>query len=104
MADKPSAELRFPAGLSPTEEARWWDDHPEYWDQPDVETKLLEPQKMRRTTDLPYLRLPVDLVEGIKEKAVSRGVGYLWLIQMWLQERLEAEQKAAGKKRAKSKH
>lgn len=105
MPDKPKTSLRLPPGLSPAEEARWWDDHPEYWDQFDEsELEVVNLGPIRRTQRLPYLRLPIDLVDSIKAQAVARETTYQRLIQSWLEERLEDERKSPAKKRAKPQH
>jgi predicted DNA binding CopG/RHH family protein len=37
------------------------------------------------------LRLPVDMIEALKEHATQRSLPYQALIRMWLKERLDTE-------------
>lgn len=106
MAGNPEKNrLERPAGLSYKEEAQWWDDHPEYWDQFDEsDLEVIEPGLTGRTVRLPYMKLPVRLVDGIHSLAVKAEMRVPQLIQTWLEERLEAERKSPAKKRAKPQH
>ena len=45
---------------------------------------------MRRTKPV-NLRLPVDMIEALKDEAARRALPYQTLIRMWLKERLDAE-------------
>jgi hypothetical protein len=87
-SDKP--KLTLPPGLSPAEEARWWDEHPDYWDTVESEDEVLPPQPVRRTEAV-NLRLPVDLIEVLKAEAAKRGMSHQALIRLWLEQRLDAE-------------
>jgi hypothetical protein len=80
----------FPTGLTPQEEAEWWDAHKDYWDAPDVEWEVVEPQQVRRTQEV-KLYLPVDLVEAIKEHAARQDRSYQSLIRAWIDAGLAAE-------------
>ena len=80
----------LPPGLSPAEEADWWDAHKDYWDGPDIINEVVGPLQVRRTAPV-TLRLPVDLIEALKVEAARRDVAYQTLIRMWLDDRLAAE-------------
>jgi hypothetical protein len=84
----------LPPGLSRQEEAEWWDNHKDYWDQIDAEDEVLGPLPVRRTTAVPSLRLPVDQLEALKAEAARRGMSWQMLIRVWLDERLAAEAQA----------
>lgn len=84
------AQPRLPSGLSPAEEARWWDEHQDYWDEVESPDEPLPPQPARRTKPI-NLRLPLDLIEALKHEAAGRSLPYQTLIRMWLKERLDAE-------------
>jgi predicted DNA binding CopG/RHH family protein len=88
-SQKPKQE-ELPPGLSPGEEAQWWDDHPDYWDNLDTEIEVIGPQQVRRTKPV-NLRLPVDMIEALKQEAERRALPYQTLIRMWLKERLDTE-------------
>ena len=83
---------QLPAGLSPEEEARWWDEHPDYWDKLDSADERVGSARVRRTKPV-NLRLPVDMIEALKEQGTQRSLPYQTLIRMWLKERLDAEQR-----------
>ena len=105
MTDRPDTELRLPPGLSYEAEALWWDEHRALLKQFDEsEWEVHEPGPGGTKVRLPYMRLPQQLVDGMYQLAVATGVSVPQLIQSWLEERLEAERKATGKKRAKPNH
>jgi len=81
-----------PSGLTPAEEARWWDEHRDYWDVPETPDERIGPLLVRRTKPV-NLRLPVDLIDALKREAARRALPYQTLIRMWLKERLDAESK-----------
>jgi predicted DNA binding CopG/RHH family protein len=85
-----SDRLEVSPGLSPAEEAEWWDAHKDFWDAPDIEFEVIEPQEVRPTADT-HLRLPEDMLAALKAAADRRGISYHWLIRTWLDERLAAE-------------
>src|SRR5437868_4302033 len=87
---KASKQLQLPPGLSPAEEAEWFDAHPEYWEGPDLIEEWVEPQHVRHTAAV-NLRLPQEMIAALKAEAERRGMSYQWLIQTWLEERLAAE-------------
>jgi predicted DNA binding CopG/RHH family protein len=93
-------KLTLPPGLSPAEEAQWWDDHEEYWDSVDTPWEVVPPQKVRRTGPV-TLRLPLDLIESLKQEAEKQGVAYQTVIRMWLDERVASERKRAKRKKTK---
>ncbi len=80
----------LPSGLSPAEEARWWDEHRDYWDADWGADELIEPTRVTRTTPV-NLRLPVDMVDRLKQEAERRSLPYQTLIRMWLRDRLDSE-------------
>ena len=93
MTDKSevsSNHLKLPAGLSPVDEARWWDQHPEYWDAVAEGDALTASSAVRRTKPV-TLRLPVAMVAELKRAAAQRAIPYQTLVRMWLRERLTAE-------------
>lgn len=90
-ARREEANARLPAGLSPTEEARWWDEHREYWERTETSDEVISPAPVRRTKPV-NLRLPVDMVESLKAEATKHALPYQALIRMWLKERLNAEE------------
>jgi predicted DNA binding CopG/RHH family protein len=95
MSAKSEARLHLPAGLSPEEEARWWDEHQDYWDTVDTEWEVVEAMPIRRTTSV-KLRLPIDLLDTLKHIATRQGVSHQRLIQNWLEERVDREPAEAG--------
>ncbi|HEU5318485.1 MAG TPA: CopG family antitoxin [Chloroflexota bacterium] len=87
---------RLPAGLTPQQEADWWDAHPDYWDQqpggaPDDVVAPASSPAARRTRPI-NLRLPVDLIEALKREAARRDLPYQTLIRVWLREQLDRHQ------------
>jgi len=80
----------LPPGLSPAEEARWWDDHHDYWDSNEGEDERLGPSRIVRTRPV-NIRLPVDMIEALKDEAARRALPYQTLLRVWLRERLDAE-------------
>lgn len=90
MTARSDTELRLPSGLSPREEAKWWEEHWDYWDRAVAEDEVVQPAPVRRTKAV-NLRLPVDMIEVLKREAARRAIPYQTLIRMWLQERLNAE-------------
>jgi len=90
MSARPDVNAHLPDGLSPAEEARWWDDHPDYWDTIETSDEKTEPAQVRRTKPI-NLRLPVDMIGDLKNEAARRSIPYQTLIRMWLKERLDLE-------------
>jgi predicted DNA binding CopG/RHH family protein len=82
--------LQLPRGLSPADEARWWDEHRDYWDTVESGDERIGPSRVRRTKPV-NLRLPVDMIEALKREATHRSLPYQTLIRMWLKERLDGE-------------
>jgi predicted DNA binding CopG/RHH family protein len=90
MSATSKSKSRLPPGLSPAEEARWWDEHQDYWNETessDEQTVVLP----ARPTKPVNLRLPVDMIDDLKRAAVRRALPYQTLIRMWLKERLDSE-------------
>ena len=85
-----SSAARLPAGLSPVEEARWWDEHPDYWDGLETPAEVIDSLSVRRTKPV-NLRLPINLIDALKREAGRHAIPYQTLIRMWLKERLDAE-------------
>ena len=94
MTARSKSSPRLPAGLSPAEEARWWDEHRDYWDTPEGQDERVAPMPVRRTKPV-TLRLPVDMIDRLKHDAAKRSLPYQTLIRMWLQERLDVEARVA---------
>ena len=86
---------RLPAGLSPTEEARWWDENRAYWDTIEAPDERIDPPRVRRTKPID-LRLPVDMIDALKAEAARQELPYQTLIRMWLKERLDGETRERG--------
>jgi hypothetical protein len=95
MTAKSKISPRLPTGLSPAEEARWWDEHRDYWDRPEAGDERLGPWRVQRTKPV-NMRLPIDLIEALKREAAQRALPYQTLIRMWLKERLDAEARQRG--------
>ena len=93
MTARSKSSPRLPAGLTPPEEARWWDEHPDYWERVESPDERVDLAPVRRTKPI-TLRLPIDMVEQLKHDAAKRSLPYQTLIRMWLQERLDAESRA----------
>lgn len=90
MIAKSTAKLRLPEGLSPAEEARWWDEHEDFWDTVEEPDEVVPPMRIRPTKAV-NLRLPVDMIEALKSEARRRAIPYQTLMRMWLRERLDRE-------------
>ena len=95
MTAKSKTSPRLPTGLSPAEEARWWDEHRDYWDTVDAQEERSGPSPVRRTKPV-NLRLPVEMIEALEREAARRALPYQTLIRMWLKERLDAETREPG--------
>ena len=89
MSAKPDTDRKLPAGLSPSDEARWWDEHHDYWDKTREPVEVIPASPVRRTKPV-NLRLPVDMIDELKREARQRSLPYQSLIRMWLQEKLNA--------------
>ena len=96
MTAKSKSNLRLPAGLAPAEEARWWDEHRDYWDTIETPDERVNPSSVRRTKPI-TLRLPIDMIDRLKHDAAKRSLPYQTLIRMWLQERLDAESRGPAR-------
>jgi hypothetical protein len=90
MTARSRSRTGLPAGLTPADEARWWDEHRDYWDAVPTPDERVEPSAVRRTEPV-NPRLPVDMIDALKREAARRGLPYQTLIRMWLKERLDAE-------------
>ncbi len=90
MSARSKIRPQLPAGLSSEEEARWWDEHRDYWDAVDTSDERLGVSPVRRTKPV-NLRLPVDMIDELKRAAARRTLAYQTLIRMWLRERLDSE-------------
>jgi hypothetical protein len=96
MTARSRSSQGLPSGLSPDEEARWWDEHRDYWDAVPGEDERVGPLPVRRTKPV-NLRLPIDMIDALKQEAARRSLPYQTLMRMWLRERLDAEaRKQAG--------
>jgi predicted DNA binding CopG/RHH family protein len=96
MSAKSRTELTLPPGLSPAEEARWWDEHDDFWDTLDTSDEVVASQTVRRTKPV-TLRLPVEMIAQLKVEAAKHSLPYQTLVRMWLKERLDAE--ASGRRK-----
>jgi predicted DNA binding CopG/RHH family protein len=90
MSVRSKSNAPLPPGLSPAEEARWWDAHRDYWETGDSADETGKLIVVRRTKPV-NLRLPVDMIDELKRSASRRALPYQTLIRMWLRERLDAE-------------
>lgn len=90
MTAKSKAKATMPQGLPLAEEARWWDEHRDYWDRVETQEERGGSLKVHRTKPV-NLRLPVDMIEALKRQATRRALPYQTLIRMWLKERLDSE-------------
>ena len=73
MTARSEASSPLPSGLTPAEEARWWDEHREYWDDTDHADERVEPARVSRTQPV-NLRLPSELIERLKSEAERRSL------------------------------
>ena len=93
-----AAKARIPKFKSESEEAEWWDAHPE------VITELFSKAKRRgRINRLPAvrgatkpvtIRMPVADIEAAQDLAEKRGLPYRALIKGLLHQALQRERKA----------
>jgi predicted DNA binding CopG/RHH family protein len=90
MSIRSKSSAQLPLGLSPAEEAQWWDEHRDYWETSDSADEVVKLTVVRRTKPV-NLRLPVDMIEELKTTASRRALPYQTLIRMWLREKLDAE-------------
>lgn len=89
MVTNPQGEGRLPAGLFPQEEAAWWDAHQEYWDAQEApEETVPSPVSAARTRPV-TVRLPLAMIDALKEEAARRAIPYQTLMRMWLKEQLD---------------
>lgn len=93
----------IPKFKSEKEEAEFWDTHSivKIWDQLEkakieLSNSLKEKmQERRKAKKLISLRLEPEQIESLKDVASKKGIGYLTLIRMWVNEKLSQEQKYA---------
>jgi len=84
MTAKPERnQLSLPQGLTPEEEACWWDEHPEYWDDLDTDFEVIEGLQVRATQEV-KLFLPVDMVTAVKELAAREQRTYQSVLREWV--------------------
>ena len=96
MTAKSEDSPQLPPDLSSAEEARWWDEHRDYWDTIQAADERVAPSPVQRTKPV-NLRLPVDMIDALKQEATRRALPYETLIRMWLKERLDAEARVPGR-------
>ena len=89
MSIRSKARPQLPQGLSQEEEARWWDEHRDYWDTVETRDERVDRLPVGRTKPV-NLRLPIDMIEALKREGAKRALPYQTLIRMWLKERLDA--------------
>ncbi len=70
MAPESEPGPQLPPGLSPAEEARWWDEHRDYWDTVQTRDERVGPSRVRAKKRA-KLRLPVEMAEALKGPDVS---------------------------------
>ena len=87
MTAKPDVRPQVPVGLSPQEEADWWDRHQEYWDTVDGREELHEATAVRRTRAL-TVRLPAAVLDALAGEAHRQAVTVESLVCQWIEERL----------------
>lgn len=95
---KPSSHV--PKFRSRQAEAEFWDTHSfaDYWDE-------FTPAKVRFAKKLSApvsMRLDLTTLEAVRERAAAIGIGPTTLIRIWIMERLQAEQRAARRKRTRA--
>ena len=95
MVTKPDTRSRLPRGLSPQEEAAWWDAHQDYWDSQNTPEEVVSPVSRGRTRPV-TLRLPLAMIDSLKGEAARRAIPYQTLIRMWLKEQLDRSAMPAG--------
>ena len=80
---------RIPKFRSLEEERKFWDTHSvtDFLDElKPITVSFAKPRKK-----LLSLRLETDQINSLKEAASRRGLGYLTLIRLWINERLSQE-------------
>ena len=98
--------MRIPEFKSVDEELEFWSTHSalEFMDQGEeveIDFSGAREKRARRETQQISIRLPKHLLEGTKRRAAKLGVPYQTLMQIWLAERLEAEQARSLKRSAR---
>jgi predicted DNA binding CopG/RHH family protein len=88
----PQIKLRVPKFKNETEEAAWWDAHPE------IITKAFEHALKQRPKHPPTktvtIRLAVEDVVRARRLATRKGLGYQTLVKTLLHEAIEREERA----------
>ena len=92
MPKKPAAIPRF---QTESEEALWWDAHPEV--ATEIMKRAIKAGKSRRAVQLKTvtMRLPVLDLETAREMAARKSLPYPTYIKMLLHEALEKERRSA---------
>lgn len=90
-------DMKIPKFKSVDEELEFWSTHSalEFMDQGEeveIDFTGAREKRAKRETQQISIRLPKQLLEGTKQRAATLGVPYQTLMQIWLAERLEAEQ------------
>jgi len=62
----------LPAGQSPSDEACWWDAQKDLWRSVETPDEVHAPHEIRRTQPV-TVRLPVELIDGLKREAANRS-------------------------------
>jgi predicted DNA binding CopG/RHH family protein len=89
MAVKSGNRLHVPQGMSPTEEAKWWDEHVDQIDWEAAQSEVAHYGPVERTVPV-MLRLPDWMVAALRREAAKTEYSYQWLIRTWLEERLQS--------------
>jgi predicted DNA binding CopG/RHH family protein len=85
--------MRIPKFKTEEEEVKFWDEHS--LDEFDEDLKLAEDVKFKKTEKkLVSVRLEHQQIEMLKKIAITKGIGYLTLIRMWITEKVRDEIKA----------
>jgi hypothetical protein len=112
LLDLPPA-TEFPTFASEAEEAEFWSTHSSHllWDQMEDVTHTPPPNLRRRPPgeestarkrppegrmDLVSIRLPAEMIDGVKAVAARRHLPYQTLMRSWIGERLEQERAIAS--------
>lgn len=92
-AGKSGSKLEPPEGLSYEEEAQWFHDHREYWDQLDTPLEYHPNGLPVRRSEAVTVYLPADLMEDLRAEAERRSVSWQRLMTDWLDAQLAAERR-----------
>lgn len=90
----PGKEIRIPKFQNESEEAEWWDAHPEVATQ--IMSRALKAGTARRgPLKTVTMRLPVADIEAARKLAASKGLPYQTYVKMLLHDALGRERRAS---------